>query len=73
MVTDPAFAREAGGFVFFAEGALDQPFRSPYSVVVASESAHVLLLLKRQLDAFLGERVFKDSALRFLRGRFFLG
>ena len=56
QVQDPSFLHEAGAaFTFFAEAALDQPFKSPYTVTVASELSHILQLQKRQLDHFLGK------------------
>lgn len=54
QVQDPDFVHEAGGFSFFGEAALQQPFKSPYSVIVATDNLHMLTLVKAQLDSFLG-------------------
>ncbi len=40
--------------LFPLAAALQQPFASPYTVVVTSDVMHVLTLSKRQLDHFLG-------------------
>jgi len=53
-VQDQTFVHEAGGFSYFGEAGLQQPFKSPYKVVVSTESLHMLSLPKRQLDHFLG-------------------
>lgn len=53
-VTDAAFVAEASGFSFFGAAALERPYPSPYTVVVASESLHLLTVPKQQLDQFLG-------------------
>jgi cGMP-dependent protein kinase len=53
-VSDPTWLREAGGFSFFGDVCLDAITRSPYTVNVKSEVAHVLSLPRRQLDSFLG-------------------
>lgn len=53
-VTDSNFIKEAGGFMYFGEASLDALVRSPYTVRVSSEVAHVLALRRRQLDSFLG-------------------
>ncbi|MEW5320291.1 MAG: hypothetical protein WDW38_011373 [Sanguina aurantia] len=54
VVEDPAFLKELGGFKFFGDGALQAPLKAPYSIVVASETIHLLCLPKRNLDLFLG-------------------
>lgn len=47
VVEDPAFLKELGGFKFFGDGALQAPLKAPYSIVVASETIHLLCLPKR--------------------------
>jgi hypothetical protein len=61
-LSDPSFVHEAGGFSYFGDAALLQPFKSPYTIVVASETLQMLSLPKRQLDTFLGRDVGLDSA-----------
>jgi cGMP-dependent protein kinase len=60
-VMDPNFIHEAGGFSYFGEQALQQPFKCPYTVVCSSETAQLLSLPKRQLDNFLGQDAGLDS------------
>ena len=48
------FIKQAGGFTYFGDGSLDATLRSPYTVCVASEIAHVLALHRKQLDSFIG-------------------
>lgn len=60
-LSDPNFVHEAGGFSYFGEAALQQPFKSPYTISVASETLQMLSLPKRQLDNFLGRDTGLDS------------
>ena len=60
-VLDPNFIHEAGGFSYFGEQALKQPFKCPYTITCASETAQMLSLPKRQLDNFLGQDTGLDS------------
>lgn len=46
-VEDPSFVKEAAGFSFFGEAALSDAARAPYTVIVKSESLHMLTLTKR--------------------------
>lgn len=47
-VEDPTFVKEAAGFSYFCEQALaSSSSKAPYTVVVKSESLHMLTLTKR--------------------------
>lgn len=52
--TDTSFVKESGGFTYFGDDALKEPYKSKYTVKVSSENLHLLSLTKRALDTFLG-------------------
>lgn len=53
VISDHTFIKEAGGFTFFGDQALETTPKSPFTVVVASETLHLLSLPRRQLDLIL--------------------